>query len=121
MNVLAYIVYLFITYLITIRVGWRFYRAGEVYIFNLLAGDHKLTHFINRLLLVGYYLLNLGYVALMLHRWEKVDSLLMLIDTVTAKTAQILLLLGIMHFFNMAALLWLSRHQHLINHQQNAE
>jgi len=121
MNVFAYIVYLFFTYLITIRVGWRFYKSGEVYILHLLSNDERLTRFINRLLLVGYYLLNLGYVALMLQRWEKVDSLLMLFLTVAEKTAQILLLLGIMHFVNMAALFWFSRHQHLINHQQNAE
>ncbi|WP_089909142.1 hypothetical protein [Chitinophaga rupis] len=60
MNTLAYIIYLLITYLVTVRVGFIFYRNGRLFILNLLRQDAALTDFINKILLVGYYLLNLA-------------------------------------------------------------
>lgn len=36
MNTIAYAIYLAITYLITVNVGWRFYRNGRVFILGLL-------------------------------------------------------------------------------------
>ncbi len=69
MNTIAYILYLIITYIITVRVGFIFYRNGRVFILELLHQDVQLTDFINRILLTGYYLLNLGYAALMLRSW----------------------------------------------------
>ena len=53
MNVLAYIVYLLITYVITFKVGLIFYRNGKLYILGLMRGDEHITNSINRLLLIG--------------------------------------------------------------------
>ena len=59
MNILAYIFYLLITYIITFKVGLIFYRNGKIYILKLMRGNEHLSASINRLLLIGYYLLNL--------------------------------------------------------------
>jgi hypothetical protein len=112
MNILAYIIYLFITYLITVHVGLVFYKNGRYYILNLLQGDEKLTLFINRLLLVGYYLLNLGYVALTISTWQQVDSWAVLWGTVATMTGKILLTLGLIHFGNMTAIYFIGKYRH---------
>lgn len=110
MNILAYIIYLSITYIITVHVGLVFYKNGRHYILNLLHGDEKLTLFINRLLLVGYYLLNLGYVALTISTWPVIDDWGSLWGCMATMTGKILLILGIIHFGNMAAIYFIGRH-----------
>lgn len=104
MNVTAYIIYLLITYLITVNVGLIFYRNGRPYILRLLHGNEKLTDSINHLLLAGYYLLNLGYASLMLSQWETINTITELLASVLTMTGRIMVLLGIIHFFNMTAI-----------------
>ncbi|HEU4552402.1 MAG TPA: hypothetical protein VFS25_06200 [Chitinophaga sp.] len=116
MNILAYLLYLLITYLVTVRVGFVFYRNGRIFILNLLQQDAALTDFINKILLVGYYLLNLGYAALMLATWDTIDTWTALLDSITAMTGKILLTLALIHFFNMAGIYFISkRNQHFIH------
>lgn len=116
MNTLAYILYLFITYLITVRVGLIFYRNGRLFILNLLQQDVQLTNFINRILLTGYYLLNLGYAALMLRTWDTITTWTALLVSIGTMTGKIMLTLAMIHFCNMAAILLISkRNNHFIN------
>jgi len=112
MNTLAYILYLVITYFITVHVGLIFYRNGRVYILRLLQNDEALTDFINRILLTGYYLLNLGYAALMIRSWQAVNNMEELMSSVLIMTGKIMLTLAVIHFFNMAAIYLFSRKKH---------
>jgi len=118
MNVLSYIIYLFISCLITVHTGRLFYKNGRVYLLNLFNKDERLTGFINKILLTGYYLLNLGYVALMIRFWKTISSLGELIASVTNRTGTIMLTLGAMHFFNMAVIYFIGKrnHPHFIHH-----
>jgi hypothetical protein len=118
MNVLAYIIYLLITYVITFRVGLVFYRNGKLYILGLMRGDEHLSNSINRLLLVGYYLLNLGYAALMISTWKTVHSLEEVLVTVVSMTGKIMLTLAVIHFFNMAVIWLLSTKRKYFNHHK---
>lgn len=74
MNTIAYAIYLAITYLITVKVGWRFYRNGRIFILGLLEQNHTLADAINNILLVGYYLVNLGYATVMISSWGTIHS-----------------------------------------------
>jgi hypothetical protein len=118
MNTIAYIIYLFITYLITVHVGLRFYRNGRVYILRLLHGDEKLTDSINNILLIGYYLLNLGYAALMINTWKTIITWTELVGSIGTMTGKIMLTLAIIHFFNMAVIYVISRRHNAINHHK---
>ena len=109
MNTLAYIFYFILTYIITVRVGLIFYRNGRVFILQLFHGDEKLTDFINRILLTGYYLLNLGYAAVMVSSWKTIYHFSEVLLTVSHMTGLIMLTLACIHFFNMAVLYWLSK------------
>lgn len=101
MNSIAYIIYLLLTYFITVHVGLRFYSNGRIYILGLLEGNEDLTDFINKLLLVGYYLLNLGYAALMIQLWTTVTTWLTLFESIFIMTDRIMLTLALIHFMNM--------------------
>lgn len=115
-NTLAYIIYLFITYLVTVHVGFIFYKNGRRYLLNLWQGNEGITDSINRILLTGYYLLNLGYAAIMIRFWEKVDSYAELVSSISTMTGSILLTLGLVHFFNMAVILLISRMKSINHH-----
>ncbi len=112
MNILAYIIYLFITYIITVHVGLVFYKNGKHYILNLLHNDEQLTTFINRILLIGYYLLNLGYVALTISTWQQVYNWGQLWGSVAGMTGKILLTLGLIHFGNMTVIYLIGKYRH---------
>ena len=116
MNTLAYIIYLLITYFVTVHVGLAFYRNGRVYILNLLVGDEALTDSINRILLTGYYLFNLGYAAVMISFWETIETYAELIASIGIMTGRILITLGIIHFFNMATIYFISKRKSIHHH-----
>ncbi|PSL34760.1 hypothetical protein [Chitinophaga ginsengisoli] len=116
MNTLAYIIYLFITYLITVRVGFIFYRNGRLFILGLLKNDVSLTDAINRILLVGYYLVNLGYAALMISTWDTIITWTELLSSITVMTGKIVLTLAIMHYFNMLVIYLISKRNKSILH-----
>src|SRR5690349_2205606 len=118
MNTLAYIIYLLITYLITVHVGFIFYRNGRVYMLGVLNNDERLTDFVNRILLVGYYLLNLGYATLMIRFWATITTWTGLLLSICKMTGYIMLVLSVMHFFNMTMLyLFRKYRQHFTHHK----
>lgn len=108
MNTLTYLLYLTITGVVTVRAGWLFYHHGRLYILRLLQGDESLTKFINKALLTGYYLLNLGHLALTLRTWPAIHTVPQMIGYVAFRSGGIFLLLGIIHFLNMGVIYLIS-------------
>jgi hypothetical protein len=121
MNTLAYILYLLITYFITVHVGLRFFRNGRVYILRLMHGDEKFADFINRILLTGYYLLNLGYAAVMIRFWKTLTTWEEVFTSIASMTGKIMLTLAVIHFLNMAAILLISQRHHPIVNNKNSD
>jgi hypothetical protein len=103
MNVSGIILYLLITSYVTIYVGQVLYKNGRHFIVEMLH-DEQLTEFVNKVLLVGYYLLNLGYVSVMLTHVRRADSLSELIPSLSIAIGRILVTLGIMHCLNITAI-----------------
>ncbi|GAA4319923.1 hypothetical protein [Flaviaesturariibacter amylovorans] len=104
MNLVAYLMYLLLAYWVTVHVGWTFYRNGRHYILALFRNNAPLADAVNRLLLTGYYLLNLGYVALMLRTWPTLETWEEVLVSVSTMTGRVLLTLGAIHFVNMGVL-----------------
>lgn len=115
MNLLAYFLYLFLTGMVTIRAGWFFYKHGGHYILFLLQGQQKLADTINKLLLTGYYLLNLGYMAIMIRFWKPVHTPAELLGSVAGMSGHIMLTLATIHFLNMTVIWWFARSNHFIH------
>ena len=107
-NLIAYALYAISTYLITVRVGWLCYKNG-LYFVELAIEDQNLAISVNKLLLTGYYLVNLGYITIMIYIWENITTWQALVESLSQKLAFIILILGIMHFFNITLLYFLSK------------
>jgi len=119
-NIIAYIIFFTAIFFITVKVGWVFYKNGEVYIKMLLPNESHLVQSINKLLLVGYYLLNLGYASVTLSFWEQVMTITQLCSVLFLKTGTIILFLALMHYFNLVWLLMYSRTKNF-NHKAHRE
>jgi hypothetical protein len=104
-NTLTYIIYLLVTLFVILRVGHSLHRNGRIFIINCLHGDVPLADAINRMLLIGYYLVNTGYAVITLKIWTRITSAVEMGETLGKKIGLIVLLLGGMHLFNLVMLL----------------
>ncbi len=108
-NVITYIIYLPIIGFIMIKVGWLFYKNGEVFLISLFENNLQLTKNVNNLLLIGYYLVNLGYAILTISNWEEVNSYIEILNTLAFMIGKIMLILAILHYNNIFWLNYLTK------------
>ncbi|MGW0395135.1 hypothetical protein ACWDYJ_30515 [Streptomyces sp. NPDC003042] len=101
LTVIAYITYLVISIGLTIWVARTLSRNGRVFIADVLHGDEKLADAVNHLLVVGFYLVNLGFVALHLRSGEPMYDARGLFEVLSVKLGVVLLVLGVMHLGNV--------------------
>jgi len=97
----SYLAYLAISLTATVWVARTLHKNGRVFLVNAFGGDIELAGSVNHLLVVGFYLINLGYVAQALTTSQDVISLRTAIELVSTKVGTIFLVLGLMHFFNL--------------------
>ncbi|MBZ5739270.1 hypothetical protein [Nocardioides mangrovi] len=97
----TYVVYLLVTVPLTIWVASTLSRNGRVFLEDVFAGNDALAHAVNKLLVVGFYLLNLGFVMLFLRVSTPVLDLRELFETLSIKVGVVMLALGVLHFFNV--------------------
>jgi hypothetical protein len=99
--VAAYLTYLLVSVALTVWVARTLQRHGAVFLRDVFLGKDGLAEAVNHLLVVGFYLMNIGYVALALREASTIWSLQELIELVCSKVGKVLLVLGGMHFFNL--------------------
>ena len=97
----SYLTYLVITVGVTIWVGRTLYRGGRVFLVDAFGGNKELADSVNHLLVVGFYLVNIGFLALALSTNRQLPGLRQAVELVADKTGVALLVLGAMHFFNL--------------------
>jgi len=97
----CYVSYLAICLAVTIWVARTLHKNGRVFLADAFHGDTELADSVNHLLVVGFYLINIGYVALVLRATETLSTLRGAIELVSDKVGLVLLVLGFMHFFNL--------------------
>ena len=97
----SYLVYLAISLGVTVWVAGTLHKNGRVFLVQTFHGNTELADSINHLLVVGFYLINLGYVALALKTSLPVDTARQAIELISDKIGAILLVLGTMHFLNL--------------------
>ena len=99
----TYLVYLAISVTLTWWVGRTLFRNGQVFLDEAL-GDERLAASVNHLLVVGFYLLNLGYVAVALKITSSIHTPSAAMENLALKVGFVLLVLGGVHFFNLYVL-----------------
>ena len=98
---LVYGVYLPVTVLLTVWVARTLFKNGRTFLVDIFHGNEPLADSVNKLLLTGFYLINIGYATLTLRTTEPVESYQQSVETLSIKIGTIILILGGMHFFNL--------------------
>jgi hypothetical protein len=99
--IFTYLLYLAISVALTVWVARTLSRNGRVFLVDVFHGDESLADSINHLLVVGFYLINLGYVSLALKLDYAVQGMQGSIEALSWKVGMALVVLGGMHFFNL--------------------
>lgn len=102
-NTLSYMIYAPIAIYISVVVGYQCYKNGLVYVHSIFK-DVQLSLAINKILLIGYYLTNIGYAIMMIKRWDKIESVLEMINVLSYNLATIILILAMLHYLNIMVL-----------------
>lgn len=109
----GYIVYLIIGILVTFFVGRDLHRKGYNLILDLF-GHEEFTRTINNILLVLYYLLNMGYISITLINIGEITTIIDLIEKLSIRVGLILFMLGSLHINNIITLQILSKRKQKI-------
>lgn len=99
--ILAYSLYLPISLALTMWVARTLHRNGRVFLVAAFRGNDAMADSVNHLLVVGFYLINIGFIAFALRYGTKPHDLEALFEFLSMKIGVVLLVLGAMHFFNM--------------------
>lgn len=97
----GYLVYLAVSMAVTVGVARTLHRNGRVFLVDAFHGDEAVADSVNHLLVVGFYLVNLGFVTLYLKDDVKPVGMETAIEILSGKIGFVLLVLGAMHFGNM--------------------
>jgi hypothetical protein len=99
--VTTYLTYLFISVALTIWVARTLHKRGAIFLVDAFHGNAELADSVNHLLVVGFYLINIGFVSLALKTADVINTSRAAIELLSDKMGMVLLILGGMHFFNL--------------------
>jgi len=97
----SYILYLIVSIGLTVWVARTLFTNGRVFLVDSFLGNEALADSVNKLLVVGFYLINIGYISLALKYGERPAALEEVIENLSTKVGVVMLVLGAMHFFNL--------------------
>jgi hypothetical protein len=86
---------------LTVWVAKTLFTNGRVFLVDIFHGDELLADSVNKLLVVGFYLVNVGYAVYTLKIFSDIKSIQVVIEELSIKLGAIILILGGMHFFNL--------------------
>ena len=98
---MGYAIYLTLSITITIWVAQTLFKNGRIFIVDAFSGDEKMGDAVNHLLLVGFYLVNIGFIAIFLRFGERPDNIQEVFEFNATKIGIVLFFLGLAHFFNI--------------------
>lgn len=104
MVVTVYALYLLIAVALTIWVARTLSTNGIVFLIQCFGHNAELARSTNHLLVVGFYLVNLGFITLTLSYAGEPATLNEAVRFLAGKVGVAVLVLGAMHFFNMHAI-----------------
>jgi len=99
--ILTYAIYMPLTILLTVWVAKTLFTNGRVFLVDIFHGNEILADSVNKLLVVGFYLINIGYAVYTLQIFGEINSAQVVIEKLSIKIGAIILILGGMHFFNL--------------------
>jgi hypothetical protein len=100
-EITTYLVYLAISIALTIWVAKTLHKNGRIFLVDVFHGNEALADSVNHLLVVGFYLINFGYVSMALKLGYDIANAKEGIEALSVKVGMVLIVLGGMHFFNL--------------------
>ena len=99
--VYIYIAYTIASIAMTVWVARTLHKNGRIFLLDAFKDKEEMADSVNHLLVVGFYLINVGFILLFLRFGTKPETLVEGIEYIATKLGVVLLVLGFMHFFNM--------------------
>jgi len=97
----TYLLYLSISITLTVWVAHALYKNGRVFLVDAFHGNEALADSVNHLLVVGFYLINLGFVSLALKLGYTIRTPKEGLEALSVKVGTVMLVLGGMHLLNV--------------------
>lgn len=101
---ISYALYLIFSIGLTVWVARTLSKNGIVFLIECFGHDELLARSTNHLLVVGFYLVNLGWILLTLQFGSEPQSVADMFRFLSTKLGIVVVVLGAMHFFNMNAI-----------------
>lgn len=120
--VVLYIAYIVLSLGLAIWVGQTLFRNGRVFLVDAFGGREALADSINHLLLVGFYLINIGYISFALTSSGSIEDLRELLEVLSQKIGLVAIILGVLHVGNVYVFRKIHQHERqLREHLDRAE
>ncbi|MFK7922745.1 MAG: hypothetical protein AB8H47_12350 [Bacteroidia bacterium] len=103
-TLLTYLIYLGLAFVLTFLVGRSLFSNGRPFLVDIFNGNEKLADSINRLLLTGFYLLNVGYVSLSMYSGQNIRTVEHMVEKLSYKLGLLFVILGVVHILNLVVL-----------------
>ena len=98
---ITYTIYIILSLAITIWVGTTLFRNGRVFLLEAFQNNKDVADSVNQLLLMAFYLLNIGFISLFLHFGSKPTNWVESVEYISIKIGVVLVVAGGIHLFNM--------------------
>jgi hypothetical protein len=100
LRLVDYLIYIAVSAMVTVWVGRTLYRRGRAFLVSVFK-EEGLADSVNHLLVVGFYLINFGAVALLINSGGAPATAADMVQETASRLGVALLVLGAMHFFNL--------------------
>ncbi len=95
------LIYLAVSVVIALWVGWTLHTNGRVFLMEVFQGNGDLADSVNHLILVGFYLVSIGFVTLAIKIGVGPQDMSGAIEFLSTKVGVVLLVLGGTHVWNL--------------------
>lgn len=98
---LTHLGYLAICVPLTLWVAKTLHKNGRIFLVESFGGNVALADSVNHLLVVGFYLVNLGFVGIYIRNGGTPVDAAGALEETSVKVGTVTLVLGLMHLFNL--------------------
>jgi hypothetical protein len=99
--IVAYALYLLLSIPLTVLVARTLSKHGRTFLTEVFADSPGLANAVNQLLVVGFYLVSLGFVTLFLTSSSQQLTTRGVFELLSVKIGTVALVLGVMHLLNV--------------------
>ena len=103
----VYVVYLAVSVSLVVWLARTLFQNGAVFLEDVFT-DPRMAAAVNKLLVIGFYMLNLGYAALLL-KADGATGSVQAFEVLGRKLGVLLVSLAVLHFVNMYVFYWIRR------------